>query len=105
MKTVQLNCVFGDMSPGIRELEDEIADKLIDQGNAVEVETEDEGSSDGKSLKAELKDAQKLIDTAITERDTAITERDTAITERDNALTALTLAQGVQDGKASPDKK
>jgi len=116
MKKVQLNCVFGEFSPGIRILEDSDADKLIAKGYAVELvdenADEDEISSDPKSAKAKLAEANKIIKALTTERDTAksaletvTTERDTAnsaletvTTERDNALTALELAKGASDG-------
>jgi len=87
MKKVNLNCIFGAMAPGINEVEDDVADRLIEGGYATLI---------GEAVAS---------NSVPKEQYDALQEQVTALTvERDNLLTQVAMLGGGDNGKKSNSK-
>ena len=87
MKNINLNCVFGALAPGINQVEDDIADRLIAGGYATLI---------GEAVECESVPKEQFD---------ALQEQFDALTvERDNLLTQVAMLGGGDNGKKSNSK-
>jgi len=94
MKKVNLNCIFGALAPGLNEVEDDVADRLINGGYATLI---------GEAVESDS--VSKEQHDALQEQHDALQEQVTALTvERDNLLTQVAMLGGGENGKKSNSK-